>query len=771
MTALIPARDIVIMPGVETKINLGREFSINAAYHALKTDKKIVISIQKDVYSEKVDTNSIEEYGVLAEVTKIYKIGQDLYRLVLEGKKRVKLSNIIYNEELAMFETDYSVVKTIRDLDEEKEKENIEKIMKSISALIPFIANPSNNEELKILKVGSIEELLDNLIYKLPFEIHIKQSYLSIRSLKKRLESFYEDVKYESQRFMVDSEINTKLKDQIDENQRNYYLKEKIKVLKEELGEEGSEELENIYRNIEQKEMPKDFKEKLLKEYNKLKNTNNFSAEYNVILNYIETILDLPFYEKTESIIDIAKVKKILDNDHYGLNKVKDAILEYLSVYKLKLNNKTKKEEKVSSVICLLGPPGIGKTSFASSIARAMGREFIKISLGGVSDESEIRGHRRTYVGAMPGRIIEAIRRSKVSNPVILLDEIDKLDYNFKGDPASALLEVLDSSQNTKFEDRFIDFPYDLSNVLFICTANNYQTIPEPLYDRLEIIELESYTELEKLNIAKQYLIKQVEDETTIKLKLADKIILKIINDYTREAGVRNLKRELVKLARKIARKMLEENREIPKITIKNLTDYLGYEVYKPEKQSEKKPKIGVVTGLAWTSVGGTTLEVQAVKMEGDGSLLLTGKLGEVMQESAKVAHSYVRSIKKDLDIKEKFEKETDIHLHFPEGAVPKDGPSAGITITTAIISVLLNKGVRQDIAMTGEISITGEVLPVGGIKEKVIAAHRIGVREVILPYDNTVDTKELPKEILNEMKFNFVKNYDEVLKIVFDIK
>ena len=771
MTPLIPVRDIVVMPNIEAKVNLGRSFSINAAYEALKTDKKLILSLQKNVDSEIIDEDGIEEYGLLTEVVKIYQLQEDLYRVVLQGKKRVKLKGIKYDKENDIFKTEYTAIKTLKDITFEEEKEELENLVKAASSILPFSSNFQSMESLQVLKVTSMEELIDTFIFRLPFDVHIKQSYLSMRSLRKRVSSFYEDIKYEGQRLFLDNEINKKLKDQIDENQKNYYLKEKLKILKEELGEQEDDEINSLEKRIKTKEMPKEFKEKLEKEYIKLKKTPNFSAEYNVILNYIETILDLPFSEKTQSNIDIKQVKKILDEDHYGLNKVKDAILEFLSVYKLKEESKYKLDEKLSNVICLLGPPGVGKTSFSSSIAKALGRKFVKISLGGVSDESEIRGHRRTYVGAMPGRIMEAIKRANVSNPVILLDEIDKLDSNFKGDPASALLEVLDVSQNNKFEDRFIDFPYDLSDVLFICTANNYQTIPEPLYDRLEIIDLESYTEIEKLNIAKKYLLKQIEEETTVDLKLSDKVILKIINDYTREAGVRNLKRELTKLARKIARKILENNNKTFKITANNLSDYLGYATYKPEKQSEKNPKVGIVNGLAWTAVGGTTLEVQAVKMEGEGSLLLTGKLGEVMKESAKVAYSFVRSIKKELNITEKFEKETDIHLHFPEAAVPKDGPSAGITITTAIISVLLNKGVRQDIAMTGEISINGDVLAVGGIKEKVIAAHRIGIREVVLPFDNVVDTKELPKEILNDMTFKFVKKKEEVLKIAFDNK
>lgn len=766
MIALIPTREVAVMPSVETSLLLGREYSINAAYNALNsTDKKIILVMQKNIETDEVDEKGLEEYGVLAEVVKIYKISNTTYRLVVKGKNRIKLTDVKFNKDHKYFEANSTNVRTIKDL-KENGANNAENILKSAAMLLSLLNDASSENQM--LSVESIEELIDILVYRLPFNPQVKQYYLSIRSLQKRVDTFYEDAKYESQRIFIENDINTKLKENIDESQRNYYLKEKMKVLKEELGENDNDVLDSLEKRIESKVMPNDLKEKIRKEFRKLKNTSNFSAEYNVTLNYIEVVLDLPFEKSKEEEFNIKKVKKILDEDHYGLKEVKDTILEFLSVMKLKGKIKEENDKKFSTILCLIGPPGIGKTSFATSIARAMNRKFEKISLGGINDESEIRGHRRTYVGAMPGRIIEAIKRSGVSDPVILLDEIDKLDSNFRGDPASALLEVLDPSQNSKFEDHFIDYPYDLSNVLFICTANNFQTIPEPLYDRMEVIELESYTEIEKLNIAKKYLLSQIKEETGINLKLTDEVILKIINEYTREAGVRNLKREFLKIARKIAREMLETDKKQSRVTKVSLNKYLGPEKFKPEKRMQKEPKIATVTGLAWTSVGGTTLEVQGVKMEGSGKLLLTGKLGEVMQESAQVAHSYVRSLKEKLEIKEHFEKELDIHLHFPEGAVPKDGPSAGITITTAIISVLLNKPVRQDLAMTGEITVTGDVLPVGGIKEKVIAAHRIGIREVILPFENTVDTTLLPKEILDEMKFDFVKNYMEVFDIAF---
>lgn len=768
MIPVIPVRDIVSMPNVESSIVLGRTFSINAANIAINTDKKIILAIQKDVDMFEISANDIEKYGILATAEKIYKLQDGSYKFQIKGIKRVKVRNIEYDYTKESYLAEYDYLETIHDINED-DKKIYDKILNSITYLMQFAHIESRKENVEFMKISSLEELLDNLVYRLPLSVEAKQEQIKIAKMSLRVQAFMDEVKFQTERFSIETDLNTKVKENIDESQRQYYLREKMKVLKEELGDESDDDIFVKYeQKIFKSKMPQGFKDKLKKEIEKLKKTPNFSAEYNVIQNYLEVVLDLPFDNLKTSLFDIKKAKNILDEDHYGLKEVKDAIIEYLSVMLLKEKLKVKNDKKFSTVLCLVGPPGIGKTSFATSIAKAMNRKFEKISLGGVSDESEIRGHRRTYVGAMPGRIMEAMRRAKVSNPVILLDEIDKLDTNFKGDPASALLEVLDSSQRNKFEDHFIDYPYDLSNVFFICTANNYQGIPEPLYDRLEVIELESYTEIEKLNIAKNYLLKQVKEETAVKLNLTDEVILKIINSYTREAGVRNLKREFIKLARKIAREKFETSKKIFKITLNNLENYLGPEKYKPEKMAEKEPKVGRVNGLAWTAVGGTTLEVQAVKMEGEGALLLTGKLGDVMQESAKVAYSFVRSIKKQLKIKENFEKKVDIHLHFPEGAVPKDGPSAGITITTAIISVITNKKVRQDIAMTGEITITGDVLPVGGIKEKVIAAHRIGIREVILPFENEVDTKQLPNEILSDMKFKFVKHYDEILKIAF---
>ena len=506
-------------------------------------------------------------------------------------------------------------------------------------------------------------------------------------------------------------------------------------------------------------------KAKIDSEMKKLSKMPPFSAEATVSRNYIETVIELPWEKTTKDIVDLKKASEVLERDHYGLKDAKSKVLDFLAVKKLNPNMK-------GSILCLAGPPGIGKTSLVKSIADAMGRKFVRVSLGGVRDEAEIRGHRRTYIGSMPGKLIKAMKEAGTKNPVILLDEIDKMSNDYKGDPASAMLEVLDPEQNSHFEDHYVDMPFDLSKVFFVATANDLRTISAPLRDRMEIVNISSYTEFEKLHIAKKYLIKQAKEENGLKdieLSLSDNVILKIIDEYTREAGVRNLKREIITLCRKVAREVVEEKKKKIVIKTNTLEKYLGKPKFRPEKQKEKAPKLGVVNGLAWTAVGGVTLEVQGVAIPGKGEISLTGSLGNVMKESAQVAYTFVKAnIDKYKPLQEDFFEKKAIHLHFPEGATPKDGPSAGITITSAIISVLTGRKIRQDIAMTGEISITGEVLAIGGVKEKVIGAHRAGIREVILPEDNRIDKDEIPAEIAKEMKIHFATTYEDVEKLVF---
>ena len=761
----IATRELVVFPGVVTPIFIGRETSLASLEESIsKFDNKLILSTQKDSSLEDPKfPEDVYEVGVLVHVVQNVKMPNGTIKVLVEAKHRVLIREI--NKVNDIYYTDYEEIFP-RPISENKSEALKKKVIDEFENYSKVTQKILPDVIYNLKEIRSVDKVFDLICTNLVIDTKQKQELLEILDAEERAYRILAILEREIEIFAIEKEIETKVREQMSEVQKNYYLKEKIRAMKEEMGEDvdSDEEIEELAYKINEAKVSDELKKKLVKEINRMKKMPDFSAESSVIRSYIETVLELPWNTSSDDLIDIKKAQKILDEDHYGLEEVKERILEFLAVKKL--NNTLK-----GSIICLVGPPGVGKTSLAQSVARAMGRKFTRISLGGVRDEAEIRGHRRTYIGSMPGRIINSIKQIGVNNPVILFDEIDKMVSDFRGDPASAMLEVLDPAQNHTFEDHYIDHPFDLSNVFFICTANDLGGIPGPLRDRMEIIYIESYTEFEKLNIAKKYLIPQTKEENGLKDKeidFPDTSILKIIDEYTREAGVRNLKREISKIFRKMAKEVLEKKNAKLSMKDSKLKTYLGNPKFKPDKIREKIGKVGVVNGLAWTAVGGTTLEVQAVKMEGKGNLLLTGKLGNVMQESAKVAYSYVRHIKGDLKIKENFQESTDIHLHFPEGAVPKDGPSAGITITTAIISVVANKKVRQDIAMTGEITITGEVLPVGGIKEKVIGAHRVGIREIVLPYDNKVDTEELPKEIKSEMKFYFAKTYNDVKKVVF---
>ena len=763
----IATRELVIFPETVTPIFIGREASLRSLEEAINNfDGNLVLSMQKDAEMEEPNLpKDVYTTGVLVKVIQSVKMPNGNIKILVESKSKVvinkfdKKNNVIFGEYEKIF---------LKPISENKSQALRQKVLEKFSEYAQKTQKILPDIVQNINEIEDVEKVFNLICTHLPIKAVTKQEILEITDIEKCALKILEVLTVEMEVFVLDMDIESRVKEQMAELQKNYYLREKIKVIKDELGEEvdNEEDAQELDERIKKTKVPKDLKEKLLKEVARLRKMPDFSSEASVIRSYVETVLDLPWSKSTKDEIDIEKAKEILDEDHYGLQEVKERILEFLAVKKL--NNTLK-----GSIICLVGPPGVGKTSLAHSVARAMNRKFTRISLGGVRDEAEIRGHRRTYVGAMPGRIINSLKQVGVNNPVMLFDEIDKMASDFRGDPASAMLEVLDPAQNNSFEDHYIDHTFDLSNVFFICTANDLGGIPGPLRDRMEIISIESYTEFEKLNIAKKYLIPQTQEENGLKdfkISFSDKAVMKIINEYTREAGVRNLRREIGKLFRKIAKEILLSKSDSKKISVSEakVKKYLGNAKFRIDKIKEKEGKIGVVNGLAWTAVGGTTLEVQAVKMEGKGVLQLTGKLGDVMKESARVAYSYVRHIKNELGIKEKFNETTDVHLHFPEGAVPKDGPSAGITITTAIISVLTNKEVRQDVAMTGEITITGEVLAVGGIKEKVIGAHRVGIRDVVLPFDNKVDTEELPKEIADQMKFYFAKTYDDVKKIVF---
>lgn len=761
----IPTRDLVVFPGAIMPLYIGREKSINTLEKSLDEDSKLILCLQKDFLVEEPNyTDDIHNIGVEATILQTVKMPNNTIKVLIEASHRIMLKSVEEKDGIAYAE---STPVEIDKLDESIGEAIVRRVLTSFERYAKLSGKILPDLLINIKSMKDIDKKLDLISGTLNIPSEEKQKLLELFDLEKRGYRLIEILKKELEILTLERKIENKVKEKMNSAQRTYFLKEKLNAIKDELGEDDSDDddILELKKLIKAKKLPKDVKKKIEKEVSKLSKMPAFSSEASVVRNYVETVLDLPWNKKTKDILDIKKAHDKLEEDHYGLKDIKERILEYLAVKKLNPNMK-------GTILCLVGPPGVGKTSLAKSVADAMGRHFSRISLGGVRDESEIRGHRRTYIGSMPGKLIKAMKQAKTKNPLILLDEIDKMSNDAKGDPSSAMLEVLDPEQNNHFEDHYLDIPFDLSDVFFIATANDLRGIPGPLRDRMEIIYLNSYTEFEKMHIAKKYLVDEAKKDnglSEIDIKISDDALLRIINEYTREAGVRNLKREIHSLYRKLAKLVIEKNRKKITVTVKNLETYLGKVKYRPDKIKEKEPKIGVVTGLAWTSVGGTTLEVQAVSMKGKGKILLTGKLGEVMKESAHVAYSYVRSIADNLKIDEKFNETTDIHLHFPEGAVPKDGPSAGVTITTTIISVLTKKKIRQDIAMTGEITITGEVLAVGGIKEKVIGAHRIGIHEVILPIDNESDVEELPREVKKDMTIHFAKTYEDVKKIAFE--
>ena len=760
----IPTRDLIIFPGIITPIFIGRNKSSKTLEKAMLEDDKLLLFMQKnkDIENPKLP-EEINKVGVLVKILQTVKMPDGTIKVLVEGSLKVKFLELLDKDEvyMASYEELYPEI-----ADENSVEALKRRLLITFEKYVRITNRVSPELILNLKNISSAVKVFDLIASNIIVDTDIKQKLLEMESFEELGHKLIEILNSELEIIGLEKKIDVKIKSNMNSTQKNYYLKEKLKVIKEELGEEGKidDEINELKERVESLKAIKDIKEKISKEIKKLSKMSPYSSESSVIRNYVEFLLDFPWSKTTKDILDIKKANDILEEDHYGLDDVKERILEFLAVKKLNKNMK-------GSILCLVGPPGVGKTSLAKSIARSMGRKFARISLGGLRDEAEIRGHRRTYVGAMAGRIINEIKLVGTKNPLILLDEIDKMATDFRGDPSSALLEVLDHEQNKDFIDHYVDMPVDLSNVFFIATANDLGSVPGPLRDRMEIITISSYTEFEKLNIAKKYLVSKSKIENGLKkidVKVSDEAILKIINEYTREAGVRTLKRTLDSVFRKVAKEVVETDKKKVAISVKNLKKYLGNVKFRPDKMREKIGKIGVVNGLAWTSVGGTTLEVQSAKTTGKGKITLTGKLGDVMKESAHVALTYVKTQSNNYGIDPKFYDKNDLHLHFPEGAVPKDGPSAGITIATAIISIIADKPVRHDVAMTGEVTITGEVLAVGGIKEKVIGAHRVGIREVVLPYDNRLDTEELPKEIVKDMKFYFAKSYDDVAEIVF---
>ena len=760
----LPIRDLVIFPNVVTPIYVGRANSIATLEKAIATKTKLVLGLQKDASEENPTFDGdIYEVGVIANIVQIIRMPNNNIKVLVEAENRVKIKNI--EKEENEYVTTYTVIKeTLKD---SKETEAIyRKVFTKFEKYVSMIGKFSSELILNLKKIEDYSNGLDIMASNLNISSEKKQEILEISNVRDRGYRILDEIVAEMEIASLEKTIDDKVKNKMNEAQRAYYLKEKISVMKEELGDfSQDDDVIEIVDRLKNTELPKEVREKLEAEVKKLTKMQPFSAESSVIRNYIEAVLDLPWNSETNDVLDLKKASEILERDHYGLKDAKEKVLDYLAVKKLNPSMN-------GVILCLAGPPGIGKTSLVKSIAESMGRKFVRVSLGGVRDEAEIRGHRRTYVGSMPGKIMKAMKEAGTNNPVILLDEIDKMSNDFKGDPASAMLEVLDPEQNKNFEDHYIDMPFDLSKVFFVATANDLRNVSAPLRDRMDILQLSSYTEFEKLHIAQNFLLKQAQKENglaNIDIKIPDKVMFKLIDEYTREAGVRNLKREIINICRKLAREVVEK--KVKKFNLKptDLEKYLGKAKFRPEKSRKATGKIGVVNGLAWTAVGGVTLDVQGVDTPGKGEVTLTGTLGNVMKESASVAMTYVKANLKKYPPKDKdFFKDRTIHLHFPEGATPKDGPSAGITITTAIVSVLTNKKVRQDIAMTGEITITGDVLAIGGVREKVIGAHRAGIKEVILPEDNRVDTDEIPDELKSTMKIHFAKTYDDVSKLVF---
>ncbi len=758
---LIPLRGLSVFPYMVLHFDVGRERSVSALEEAMVNDQLIFLTTQKEA---EMDLPTIEDFyqvGTIAKIKQMLKLPGDAIRVLVEGINRGKILNIV--QEDPYFKCEVQDELFDEELAGDKE---IEALMRTVINSFEEYVSLSNRISPEVLiSVTSIEEpgrLADVIVSHLVLKIEQKQEVLEAFEPKDRLEVLYKILIKEIEILEIERDINSKVKKQMNKLQKEYYLKEQLKAIQEELGEDGGvhEESEEYRERIKKAKLPKKVQEKVLKEVDRLSRMSQGSAEGSVIRTYVDWILDLPWNKQTKDSLDLKKSKTILDEDHYGLTSVKDRILEYLAIRQLAKNMK-------GPILCLIGPPGVGKTSIAKSIARSLDRKFVRMSLGGVRDEAEIRGHRRTYVGAIPGRIISAIKEGGSKNPVFLFDEIDKLNNDFRGDPASALLEVLDPEQNKDFTDHYLEVPFDLSKIMFITTANSLGSIPRPLLDRMEVIEVSGYTEEEKLNIAKKYLLPKQIKEHGLKpenIQISEQTIRDVINYYTRESGVRNLERQLATLCRKTAKKIVEDNVKIVRINTKNLEQYLGIQRFRYDKANEEN-QIGIATGLAWTRVGGDTLSIEVTTMNGTGKLVLTGQLGDVMKESAQAGISYIRAKTKEFNIPEDFYQKYDIHIHIPEGAIPKDGPSAGVTMATAVISELTKCPVDRTVVMTGEITLRGRVLPVGGIKEKVLAANRAGHKKVLLPEENKRDIDDIPDNVKKKLEFVFVQNMDQVLE------
>ncbi|MBS7345151.1 MAG: endopeptidase La [Caryophanon sp.] len=760
---LLPLRGLLVYPTMVLHIDVGRERSVAALEHTMNEDRIIFLTTQKEMRTEQPKETDLYTVGTVAFVKQMLKLPNGTLRILVEGVSRAKM--LAYREEAKFAVADVELLPDSQHKDAETEA-----LMRATLTYFEKYAKSSNKIATDVMEtVSAIEEpgkFADTIATHLPLKVNEKQEVLETLSVKKRLDELMIRLHDEQEVLNLERKINTKVKQAMERTQKEYYLREQMKVIQKELGDRDGKtgEVSDLMKRIEEAGMPESTKQVALKELDRYEKLPSASAESGVIRNYIEWLVNIPWTKETEDRLDIVHAEEILNRDHDGLEKVKERILEYLSVRQL-MNSLR------GPIICLAGPPGVGKTSLARSVAESLGREFVRISLGGVRDESEIRGHRRTYVGAMPGRIVQGMKKAGTINPVFLLDEIDKMSNDFRGDPSAAMLEVLDPEQNNTFSDHYIEEPYDLSKVLFIATANDLSTIPGPLRDRMEIINISGYTEVEKMDIARHHLIpKQMKEHGLKKTQIVfkDEAVQDIIRYYTREAGVRGLERQMATICRKAAKVIVSGDKKRVTINSKVVIEFLGKHRFR-HGQAETENQVGVATGLAYTTVGGDTLQIEVSITPGKGKLQLTGKLGDVMKESASIALTYVRSLQEKLQLAEDYFDKHDLHIHVPEGAVPKDGPSAGITMTTAIVSAISGKAIRREVGMTGEITLRGRVLPIGGLKEKSLSAHRAGLTTIIVPKDNERDIDDIPESVRHELTFKLVSTADEVLNAALD--
>jgi len=756
---LLPLRDIVVFPNMVIPLFVGRDKSISALNEVMKKDKKIVLVTQKNSEIDDPKKTDVFMYGCEGNILQLLKLPDGTVKVLVEGNKRVKILDYKDNEKFITCEYTYHLDTINKDEDLMPLAMTAVRRLEKLTSINKKISTETINT---IKKLTDASHIADNIASHLTATISEKQQIFETIDVKKRLNSIIKIMESETSIIGVEKRIRGRVKTQMEKTQREYYLNEQLKAIQKELGEieDGKDETSSLNKSILKAKMPKEVEKKCMSELKKLKNMSPMSAEATVIRNYLDWMIDLPWYKKSEVDIDLKKALSVLDADHFGLEKVKERIIEFLAVQK--------RMDKIKGpILCLVGPPGVGKTSLGKSIARATNREFVRVSVGGMRDEAEIRGHRRTYIGSLPGKIIQMMKKAGTKNPLILLDEIDKIGNDYRGDPSSALLEALDPEQNSTFNDHYLEVDYDLSDVMFVTTANTLNILP-PLLDRMEVIRLAGYTEDEKINIANKYLLpKQIKDNGVKEneMILSKDIIKEIIRSYTKESGVRNLEREISKVTRKVVKKVVSGEEKEVTIDLKNLSNYLGIQKFKfGELESENK--IGVVTGLAWTEYGGEILKIETVTMAGKGRMQITGKLGDVMQESVKAAKSFIRSKSLEYGIIPPIFEKKDFHIHVPEGATPKDGPSAGIGMVTSIVSAITNNPIRKDVAMTGEVTLTGQVLPIGGLKEKLLAAHRAGIKEVLIPKENEKDLADMPKKIIDDIKITSVEHADEVLKI-----